>query len=142
MLNLMFNQVLGYAGVIIIIAGLAIAMKNYRDNVLDGIMPFGKAFGFGMLIIIVAALLVAIFSYLLYAVIDTGLSERMREFTEERMLKRGVPEAQLDTMIEQAAKFQKPLPVAITAFITSILGGVVLSLIVAAIFKKDEPQGV
>jgi hypothetical protein len=142
MLNLMFNQALAYASVIIIIAGLAIAMKNYRDNVLDGVMPFGKAFGFGMLIILVAALLGAIFAYLLYAVIDTGLSEKMRELAEERMMKRGVPEAQMDMFLERAAKFQKPLPVAITGFITSVLGGVILSLIVAAIFKKDEPQGV
>jgi len=140
MLNLSFNQAFGYAGVLIIIAGLAIAMKNYRDNVLGGIMSFGKAFGFGMLIIIVAALLSAIFTYLLFAVIDTGLSERALEFTSEKMLKRGVPEAQLDVILERAAKFQKPLPMAITGFITSVLGGVVLSLIMAAIFKKEEPQ--
>lgn len=140
MLNLMFNQALGYAGVIIIIAGLAIAMKSYRDNVLGGVMPFGKAFGFGMLIIIVAALLGAIFAYLLYAVIDTGLSDRMLEFTTDKMMKRGVPEAQLDIILERAAKFQKPLPIAITGLISSILGGVVLSLIMAAIFKKEEPQ--
>ena len=140
MLNLTFNQALGYAGVIIIIAGLAIAMKNYRDNVLGGVMSFGKAFGFGMLIVIVAALLGAIFAYLLYAVIDKGLSERMLEFTSDKMLKRGVPEAQLDVILERAAKFQKPLPIAITGLISSILGGVVLSLIIAAIFKKEEPQ--
>lgn len=138
MLNQMFNQALGYAGVIIIIVGLAIAMKNYRDKVLDGIMPFGKAFGFGMLIIIVAALLGSIFAYLLYTVIDPGLSERMIEYTSEKMLNRGIPEAQLDVVLERAAKFQKPLPIAITGFITSVLGGVVLSLIMAAIFKKEE----
>jgi hypothetical protein len=138
MLNLMFNQALGYAGVIIIIVGLALAMKSYRDNVLGGVLPFGKAFGFGMLIIVVAALLGAIFTYLLYAVIDTGLGEKLVEFTSEKMLKRGIPEAQLDVVLERAAKFQKPLPMAITGFITSILGGVVLSLIMAAIFKKEE----
>jgi len=34
------------------IVGLAIAMKSYRDNILDGILPFGKAFGFGVLIVV------------------------------------------------------------------------------------------
>lgn len=140
MLNQTFNQALGFAGVILLIAGLAIAMKSYRDNVLDGILPFGKAFGFGVLIIIVAALLGAIFTYLLYAVIDTELSEKMLEFTTERMLKRGMPEAQLDIALERVEKFQKPLPVAISGLVTSILGGVVISLIMAAIFKKEEAQ--
>jgi hypothetical protein len=138
MLNKTFSQALGYAGIIIIIAGLAIAMKSYRDNVLDGVFPFGKAFGFGMLIVVVAGLLGAIFTYLLYAVIDTGLTEKMLEFTTQKMLDRGVPEAQLDIVLERAAKFQKPLPMAITSFVTSVLGGVVLSLIMAAIFKKEE----
>jgi hypothetical protein len=138
MLNQTFNQALGYAGIIIIIAGLALAMKSYRDNVLDGVLPFGKAFGFGILIIIVAGLLGAIFTYLLYAVIDSGLSEKMMEFTTEKMLKRGVPEAQLDVVLERAQKFQKPFPMAISGFIASCLGGVVLSLIIAAIFKKEE----
>src|SRR4030043_58991 len=131
MLNKTFSQALGYAGIIIIIAGLAFAMKSYRDNVLDGILPFGKAFGFGMLIVVVAGLLGAIFTYLLYAVIDTGLSEKMMEFTTEKMLKRGVPEAQLDLFLERAAKFQKPIPMAISGLIISVLGGVVLSLIMA-----------
>jgi hypothetical protein len=138
MLNQTFNQALGYAGVILIIAGLAVAMINYRDKVLDGILPFGKAFGFGVLIIIVAALLVSIYTYLLYTVIDTGLNEKLLEFTTERMLKRGIPEAQLDLALERAEKFQKPVPMAISGLITYILGGVVLSLIVAAIFKKEE----
>jgi hypothetical protein len=138
MLNKLFSQALGYAGIIIIIVGLAVAMKSYRDKVLDGILPFGKAFGFGMLIVVVAGLLGAIFTYLLYAVIDTGLGEKLLEFTTEKMLKRGVPEAQLDMFLERAAKFQKPIPMAIAGLITSVLGGVVLSLIMAAIFKKEE----
>ena len=127
MLNKTFSQALGYAGIIIIIAGLAVAMKSYRDKVLDGILPFGKAFGFGMLIVVVAALLGAIFTYLLYAVIDTGLSEKMMEFTTEKMLKRGVPEARLDMVLDRAAKFQKPIPMAIAGLITSVLSEVVLS---------------
>src|SRR4030042_3461574 len=138
MLNQLFSQALGYAGIIIIIVGLSVAMKSYRDKVLDGILPFGKAFGFGMLIVVVVALLGAIFTYLLYAVIDTGLQEKALEFTTEKILKRGVPEEQLDMFLERAAKFQKPIPMAIMGFITSVLGGVVLSLIMAAIFKKEE----
>ncbi len=63
---------------------------------------------------------------------------KMIEFTSEKMLKRGVPESQLDMVLERAAKFQKPLPMAVTDFISSLLGGVVLSLIMAAIFKKEE----
>jgi hypothetical protein len=140
MLNQSFNRALGYAGIIIIIIGLAIAMKSYRDNVLDGVLPFGKAFGFGVLIVVVAGLLGAIFTYLLYAIIDTGLQEKLVEYTRDKMLDKGVSEAQLNMILERAQKFQKPVPLAIFGFIISCLGGTVLSLIMAAIFKKEEAQ--
>src|SRR4030043_2300558 len=89
MLNKTFSQALGYAGIIIIIVGLAVAMKSYRDNVLDGILPFGKAFGFGVLIAVVSGLLGAIFTYLLYQVIDPGLQEKMLEYAADKMLESG-----------------------------------------------------
>jgi hypothetical protein len=139
MINQSFNRALGYAGIIIIIVGLALAMKSYRDNVLDGILPFGKAFGFGVLIAVVSGLLGAIFTYLLYEVIDPGLQEKMLEYAADKMLESGrVPEAQLDQVLEISKKFMSPVYLTVSGFIVSCLGGTVLSLIMAAIFKKEE----
>jgi len=139
MINQSLNRALGYAGIIIIIVGLAVAMKSYRDNVLDGILPFGKAFGFGVLIAVVSGLLGAIFTYLLYQVIDPGLQEKMLEYAADKMLESGrVPEAQLDQVLEVSKKFMSPVYLSVSGFIVSCLGGTVLSLIMAAIFKKEE----
>jgi hypothetical protein len=140
MLNQSFNRVLGYAGLIIIIVGLAVAMKTYRENVLDGILPFGKAFGFGVLIAVVSGLLGAIFTYLLYAVIDPGLQDKLLQYTTDKILDKGIPEAQLDQALEFSKKFISPIYLTISGFIGSCLGGTVLSLIIAAIFKKEEAQ--
>lgn len=139
MLNQTFNKALGYAGIIIMIVGLAVAMKSYRDNVLDGVLPFGKAFGFGMLIVVFSALLGSIYIYLLYTVIDSGLQEKMLEYAADQMLESGrVTEAQLDQALEISKKFMSPIYLMVSGFIFSCLGGAVLSLIMAAIFKKEE----
>lgn len=139
MFNLTFNRALGYAGLIIIIAGLAIAMKSYRDNVLDGILPFGKAFGLGVLIVVVSGLLGSIFTYLLYTVIDPELQDKLLEFTADKMLESGrVPEAQLDQALEFSKKFISPIYLTISGFIISCIGGTILALIMAAIFKNEE----
>jgi hypothetical protein len=139
MFDLSFNRALRYAGLIILIAGLALALKSYRDNVLDGILPFGKAFGLGVLIVVVSGLLGAVFTYLLYTVIDPGLQEKLLEFTADKMLESGrVPEAQLDQALEFTKKFISPVFLTISGFIGSCLIGTIVALIMAAIFKKEE----
>lgn len=139
MLNQSFNRALGYAGIIILIAGLAFAMKNYRDSVLEGIMPFGKAFGFGVLIVVVSGLLGSIYTYLLYTVIDPELQQKLMEFSAEKMLESGrVTEDQLEQTMEFTKKFMSPVYLTVSGFIMNCIFGTIVSLIVAAIFKKEE----
>ena len=138
MLDQTLNRALGYAGLIILIAGLAIAMKSYRDNVLDGILPFGKAFGFGMLIVLVSALIGGIYGYLLYTVIDPDLVGKLMDFQAEKMLEQGLSEDQVEQALEVTKRFMNPVFIFISGVILNLLMGAVLSLIMAAIFKKEE----
>lgn len=138
MLDQALNTMLGYLGFIIIIAGLAVAMKSYRDNVLDGILPFGKAFGFGVLIVLVSAVITGIYGYLLYTVIDPDLMGKVMDAQTEKMLERGLSEDQVEQALEVSRRFMKPAFMFISGLVTNLLIGVVLSLIMAAIFKKEE----
>ena len=136
MLNQTLNRTLGYFGFVILIAGLAFAMKNYRDNVLDGVLPFGKAFGFGMLVVLVSALIGGIYGYLLYAVIDPDLVGKMMDMQSEQMLERGLTEDKVEQALEVTKRFMTPVFMFISGFVVNLLMGGVLSLIIAAIFKK------
>ena len=138
MLDQTLNRALGYAGLIILIAGLALAMKNYRDNVLGGNLPYGKAFGFGMLIVLISALIGGIYGYLLYTVIDPDLVGKMMDMQAEQLLERGLTEDQVEQALEVSGRFMNPVFIFISGFIVNLLMGTVLSLIIAAIFKKDE----
>jgi hypothetical protein len=138
MLDQTLNKVLGYFGFIILIAGLAYGMKSYRDNVLDGVLPFGKAFGFGILVVLVSGVIGGIYGYLLYTVIDPDLIGKVMDMQSEQMLERGLPEAQVEQAIEVTKRFITPGFMMISALVVNLLMGGILSLIVAAIFKKEE----
>ena len=138
MVDQVFNQTLGYLSILILIAGLVISVKSYRDNVLEGEITFGKAFGFGVLVALVSAVLGAIYSYLLYTVIDPDLQKKMLEMAAEKMLEKGVPEGQIDQALEITKRFMSPVITSIGAVFSGTLIGTIISLVVAAIFKKES----
>ena len=139
MLDQVFNQYLGYVSIVILIAGLALSVKGYRDNILEGEISFGKAFGFGVLVSVGAGVLGAIYNYLLYTVIDPDLQLKALEFAAEKMLEKGVPESQIEPTLEFTKKFMSPVVSSISGVFGTTLFGTIISLVVAAIFKK-EPE--
>ena len=138
MLDQVFNQYLGYISIVILIAGLALAVKGYRDNILEGEISFGKAFGFGVLVSVVAGVLGAIYNYLLYTVIDPDLQQKALEFAAERLLEQGVPESQIEPTMEISKRLMSPVISSIGAVFGTTLFGTIISLVVAAIFKKES----
>lgn len=138
MVDQVFNQTLGYLSILILIAGLVISVKSYRDNVLEGEITFGKAFGFGVLVALVSAVLGAIYNYLLYTVIDPDLQKKMLEMAAEKMLEQGMPEGQIDQALEITKRFMSPVFTSIIAVFSGTLFGTIISLVVAAIFKKES----
>lgn len=135
------NRSLGYLSFVILLAGLAYSMYYYRENVRDGIMPFGTAFGFGVVVVVTAGIIGQIYFYLQLTVIDPGLQDKMLEMAMDKMMERGVPEDQLDQAMNVTKKFMSPVFMAVSGLIFTAIFGTVLSLISAAIFKRDTPEG-
>jgi hypothetical protein len=138
MLDQSTNQALGYAGLIITIVLLILGMRSFRDSVRDGIMPFGTAFSFGILAIVVSGIIGTIYAYLLFNVIDPDLITRIQEIQVEKMLDRGIPEEALDEVLPRMERFMQPGLLALMGLLSSLFMGAIISLILAAIFKRDE----
>lgn len=138
MLDQNLNQNLGYAGMIITIIVLILAIRSFRDNVRGGILPFGPAFQFGFVVILVSSVIGIIYAYLLWTVIDPDILSKMKDLQMEKMLEKGVPEEALDQAMEITGKFMKPALMAVFGLFSSLLMGTIVALIIAAIFKKNE----
>jgi hypothetical protein len=62
----------------------------------------------------------------------------MIDMQSEAMLERGLTEDQVEQALEISKRFMNPVFILISAIVGNLLVGGVLSLIIAAIFKKEE----
>ena len=140
MLDQNLNQNLGYAGILITIVVLILAVRSYRDSVMGGVLPFGPAFKFGFIVILVSTVISVIYAYLLWTVIDPDIIGKMKDMQMEKMLEQGIPEEGLDQAMSIAEKFMSPVVMVIMTLVTGVFFGTIVALIIAAIFKKNEPE--
>ncbi len=136
-LDLSFNKVQGWIFMLIQIVILFFLVKSYRDNFKYGNITFGQALGAGMIIFLYYAIIMAIFTYILYTAIDPDLIDKQLAFTEEEMLKRGLPEETVEAGMKVQTKLMKPAIMAPISIFGSMIQGLFMSLIVAAFVRKE-----
>lgn len=136
-LDLTFNQAQGIVFIVIQLALLFYLLKSYRDNFLHGQITYGQSVGAGTIIFVYYAIIMAVFTYILYAVIDTGLVAKQLAFTEEKMVEKGLPQAAIDASMAIQEKVIKPGIMAPLSILGSIFGGVIMSLIISIFVKKE-----
>ena len=136
-LDLTFNKNMGYIFMIVETVILFFLVKSYRDNYLHGAISFGQALGAGVVIFLYTSIITAIFSALLYTVIDPELMNKGLAATEEIYRERGMPQEQIDMGLKMAGKMMKPAISIPIGLIISMFFGFIMSLIVAAFVRKE-----
>src|SRR5512140_1874312 len=136
-LDLTFNKTQGYVFLLILIVSLFFLLKSYRNNYLRGYITYGQAVGAGVVIFLIYSIITAVYTYILYTVIDPELTAKQLAFTEEMMAKKGMPQQALDTAINMQKKMMKPGIMFIVGIFMTMIYGVIISL-VAAIFVRKE----
>jgi len=136
-LDLSFNKVQGLIFLVIQIVVLFFLVKSYRDNYKYGAITYGEALGAGVIIFLYYALIMAVFTYLLFTVIDPDLIDKQLAFTEEEMIKKGLPESAIEAGMKVQTKIMKPAIMAPLSIFGSMFQGLIMSLIVAAFVRKE-----
>ncbi len=136
-LGLTFNRTQGYVFLLVLIVSLFFLLKSYRNNYLHGYITYGQAVGAGVVIFLIYSIITAVYTYLLYTVIDPELTAKQLAFTEEMMSKKGMPQQALDAAINMQKKMMKPGIMFIVGIFGSMIYGVIISLL-AAIFVRKE----
>ncbi len=138
-LDLTFNRSVGYIFYLLTVFLLYYFIKSYRDNYRHGSITYGQSVGAGVIIFLYYAIIAAIFTYILYTVIDKGLTDKMLAFVEEQIRKQGrVPESSIDTVMAFQKKLMKPEFLAIGTIINTMIIGTVISLIVGIFTRKES----
>lgn len=136
-LDLSLNQAQGYIFLVIQIALLFYLVKLYRDNYMHGMITYGQALGAGVVICLYYSIIAAVFAYIMFTVIDTGLLDKQLAMVEEQMLKRGIPQAQVDAGMAVQRKIMIPEVMAPVSILGNMFFGLLMSLIIAAFVRKE-----
>jgi len=136
--DLSLNKTVGYINIPIQLVLLYFLLKSYRDNFMHGQITYGQSVGAGMVIFVYYAIIMAVFTYLLFTVIDPGLVKKSMAISEEAMVKKGLPQSAIDTGMAFTAKIMKPAIMAIFSIFGSMLMGVIYSLLVSIFIKKES----
>lgn len=135
--NLAMGQKLGWLSLVISVAGIALGMREYRNEAGRGAMSYGRGVGTGVLITLWTTLFSSVFNVIYFKFINPGFTEAMVQFQIAEMEGKGVPAATIDQtegMIRTMMSI--PLMTLFGAF-GIMIGGVIVSLVLAAIFKAE-----
>ena len=136
-LNMYLNKAQGYVFMLVEFAVLFFLVKSYRDNFKHGMITYGDALGVSIIICLYYAIIMAIFTYILYTVIDSGLLDKQLAMAEEMMQKKGMPQSTIDAGMSIQRKMMKPAFMAPFSILWNMILGLIISLIVAAFVRKE-----
>lgn len=129
---------LNYLTFIVLIAGVILATRNYRNNINNGFISYGKALATGVYVCVVVGVLVGIYTYLFYSFIyPEGIQETL-DLAEEQLVEKGFSDEVIDKQLSLTRKLSSAPIMSITIFIGTIIWGTIFSLVTSAILKKND----
>ena len=131
---------LKYLGYVVLAGGIVLALRQFKAGNY-GFMSFGQGVGIGTLVSVVMGVLSAIFAYVYFNIIDPEIVGRMVEKARADMEARGgASEEQIDQGIAMMSKFMNGPLMMVIVVLSSVLLGLVLSLIISAFIKHSKPE--
>lgn len=131
------NESVSWLRYVVVIAGIVLAQVSFRRRQPDALMPYGKAFTTGFLTALFAAVLTSVYAYIFLKFIDPSTLERAIIIAEERFVKQGLSDVEIDRMMKWVSRFSTPGMSAVGAFLFDTIAGAVISLLTAIFTRKE-----
>jgi hypothetical protein len=125
-----------YVSYLPFIAFCFLAQKEYKDQ-LGGFITFGQAFNPGFRYSLFGGLLLAIFIYIYLGILSPEVLTKAMEQQQTAMADKGMSQEQIDKGLEMGTKYGAIFGAIATA-ISTLIFGCIVSLIGAAILKKER----
>ena len=125
--------------VLILTGGILLAHREYKKKG-DGFMSYGTGLGLGTLVTVVSSVISAVFSYIYTKFVNPDYLEEMKQLQIEAMEREGLSEEQMDMGLQIMEYFSQPELLAVIGILSTVFFGFILSLIVSAFTKKDNPE--
>lgn len=141
----MSNPMLMMGGLLIAICSpffAATRVRKFRDNVRDGILPFGRAFAYSILMFFYAALLFAVAQFVYFEFIDNGhimsqIINMMNEPQNKKIIEAYGMTKSMDDSLRIMAE-TRAIDYALNYLSVNIIIGLIVSLPIAGIMKRAQ----
>jgi hypothetical protein len=101
---------------------------------------YGKALVSGLLITVFAAVFSAPFNCLYFGFINSEYTETTVAWTTRMMEKGNLPQYKIDETVDKIRQRSTPLRQTINGAISALVGGAIISLIVAGVMKREPEE--
>lgn len=122
---------------------VAILVMVYKQFKLanDGFMSLGEAIKIGMGIALIAAIISLIYQFIYQQFIDPNYIERLLEYQQQQMVENNpeMTQEQIEMASEMTRKFSSVWITSAIILIAGLFFGLIYSLIVGSIMKKERP---
>ena len=134
------NGGLASLGIVILIVGIVLAHRAFKAAN-EGYMSYGQGLGIGTVLAAVSGTLSAIFNYVYRAFIDPDMAARLVEQMRAKLEAAGnMSDVQIDQAISLSTKFSTGPIGLVIGIVSSVIFGLLLSLVIAAITKHPTPE--
>lgn len=120
----------------LIMTGVYFGIRFYRNDVLNGVITYGRALGVGVLTIGFAGAFYSLYIYILIKYFDASLLQEFVGLMEKNMLQTGYTEADIEPFM---ALYEKITPgaFAFAQWFSKLAAGFFFSLILAFFFSRN-----
>jgi hypothetical protein len=133
----------GYDSIVLGLAVIFVAIKNYRDNYNDGVISFGKALKIGLLITLVASTVYVVVWIIDFKWFIPDYFDKYRSAMIAGLKAQGATADEIKTQVTEtnaeAEMYKNPLFNALFTYMEIVPVGLVISVIAALILKKKKP---
>jgi hypothetical protein len=134
------GQYINFLGALIPLIFMYYAIRDFRLGPGHGFISFRKAFGEAFKVGIIGGIIGTFYMVLYMNVIDPGYQDYLMQQQEIRLADMGLSQEEIDRQIERGAKWQTPGMFIMWGILGSVIISAVFGLIMAAIFKKPNPE--
>ncbi|KAF0195667.1 MAG: hypothetical protein FD166_2840 [Bacteroidetes bacterium] len=129
---------INYLTFIILIIGIIIGTKSYKDKFCGGYLSYGRCLGSGVIISAVVGVIMAVFTYLFYQYFDPSELQKIVEIAEQNMADQGLTDEQIEQAMSFSKMFMSPVGMSVSMVFGMAFWGTIFSLIIAIFLKKND----
>jgi len=138
----MFSPAASWISFVVYVVGIILATLSYKKTIGEKTpFPYSKALGLGVATLFFTSLIIAVFTFVLYKIIDPGLFNEWMTFLEEQYLNSGLGEEMVENQMNLMRKLMTPATLSLTEVFNITFNGLIISLITSIFLRKKEQNG-